>query len=482
MIMELKYDLNGENKMKNNKKNLQKRLEKHNENWKFFITPFILFILLILITSQIYMIHGQSQNIGDTDNDNIPDNIDTDDDGDGFNDTFELQMGTDPLDGFDYPIIIENDFDGDGLLDNIDPDDDNDGLFDQLEYNLSTDPKAQDTDRDHVLDGKEMKLGTDPLSSDTDMDGFTDGEEVFANTNPKDKTDFPKTVIANAGLDKVVYPNEKVILKAGLSLGKNLNYTWDFDSSDGLQIDSYKMDEFVKYQDEGIFNVTLTVTDGNTNDSDTCTIIVSKRFACHIEIIKSQVRNYNTFYDNINLELKERKDKSFIFSIEGTLKTNAIIGICIDSHSMLINSTKEIRLKYDNKIINDIPLINVISAKDKSASYNVTYHNNKIYLIVNVPEFSQHLITIEKIDTSIKDEPGRKRIQEDFHIFVYMGILIVAIVLVIIITYFRILAINKMNEEKFYSKMRIDDEIKLELFEKLKSRNINWEDYDSDKK
>ena len=67
----------------------------------------------------------------DTDGDGIPDITDTDDDGDGWNDTAELGCGTDPLNSTSFPSDIDND----GICD---PLDDTDARAIALAYETST--------------------------------------------------------------------------------------------------------------------------------------------------------------------------------------------------------------------------------------------------------------------------------------------------------------------------------------------------------
>ena len=55
----------------------------------------------------------------DTDSDGIGNNLDTDDDGDGFLDTIEILAGTDTIDSSSFPT----DTDGDGSIDLINEDD-----------------------------------------------------------------------------------------------------------------------------------------------------------------------------------------------------------------------------------------------------------------------------------------------------------------------------------------------------------------------
>lgn len=99
-----------------------------------------------------------------------------DSDGDGLNDIFELEIGTD----------VNN------------PDSDEDGLTDYQEvYLTGTDPLKYDSviegvrdadvdsDEDGITNIYEIENNTDPLSQDTDNDGLTDYEEIFVyNTNP----------------------------------------------------------------------------------------------------------------------------------------------------------------------------------------------------------------------------------------------------------------------------------------------------------
>ena len=75
----------------------------------------------------------------DHDGDGIPDDVDTDDDNDGYSDVDELALGTNPLDPASKPGGSA-DFDSDGLTDDVDTDDDNDGVTDQNEISDGTNP------------------------------------------------------------------------------------------------------------------------------------------------------------------------------------------------------------------------------------------------------------------------------------------------------------------------------------------------------
>ncbi len=137
----------------------------------------------------------------DTDGDGLPDvyeinmfgtnpeNEDTD--GDRFSDGYEVYgLGTDPAkaDTDDNGVTDDKeDFDNDGL-DNYEEyllgtnifsaDSDLDGLSDYSEINeYSTLPLDNDTDDDGIIDGDEIKLGLNPLSAMTD--GVADNERIF---------------------------------------------------------------------------------------------------------------------------------------------------------------------------------------------------------------------------------------------------------------------------------------------------------------
>jgi len=91
---------------------------------------------------------------------------DPDTDDDGANDGDEIAAGTDPLDPASVP--------GNGATDT-----DGDGLSDAQEQQLGTDPRDVDSDNDRLSDGFEAReFGTDPLRADSDEDGLGDGDEL----------------------------------------------------------------------------------------------------------------------------------------------------------------------------------------------------------------------------------------------------------------------------------------------------------------
>jgi len=90
--------------------------------------------------------------------------------------------------------------------------------------------------------------------------------------------------IAEAGFDQTVNEGEVVKFNGSASYdpdGTIVLYEWDFNTSDGLwwetgaSPDAVGLDPTYSYDDYGIYNVTLRVTDNNGSmDTDTCEIIV----------------------------------------------------------------------------------------------------------------------------------------------------------------------------------------------------------------
>lgn len=133
----------------------------------------------------------------------------TDTDGDGITDVYELNVyGSNPNkvdtdedglpDGYEAITLRTNpilpDTDENGVSD-ADEDFDTDGLSNYEEYLLGTDPYNSDTDEDYLQDGDEVNLyDTDPLNPDTDGDGIGDGDEIELGINPNDETDGDKPI------------------------------------------------------------------------------------------------------------------------------------------------------------------------------------------------------------------------------------------------------------------------------------------------
>ncbi len=147
--------------------------------------------------------------LADTDEDGLTDGqealqigtapLAADTDGDGVLDGDEVAQGTDPLDGA-AGTFLEG---GPAILETpaADPepqepagtvgDSDGDGLEDTIELELGTDLADSDTDDDGALDGDEyfiLQSGT--RNPDTDGDGVLDGTEAANGTDPNDPNSF----------------------------------------------------------------------------------------------------------------------------------------------------------------------------------------------------------------------------------------------------------------------------------------------------
>ena len=134
----------------------------------------------------------------DTDNDDIGNNTDTDDDGDGYLDTSEIECQADPLDANSLP----DDFDLDFNPDCLDEDDDNDGVLDtddEFPYNQE---EWIDNDGDGLGDNADFDDDNDTFSDDEDafpLDATewidTDNDSIGNNTDTDDDGDgYPDTV------------------------------------------------------------------------------------------------------------------------------------------------------------------------------------------------------------------------------------------------------------------------------------------------
>jgi hypothetical protein len=108
----------------------------------------------------------------DSDNDGVPDNTDA--------------FPNDPNETLDT--------DGDGIGNNADTDDDGDGMPDSWEIANNFNPlvnsdASADADSDGLTNLEEFQHGTDPRKADSDGDGMNDKDEIAAGRNPNDPAD-----------------------------------------------------------------------------------------------------------------------------------------------------------------------------------------------------------------------------------------------------------------------------------------------------
>ncbi len=148
----------------------------------------------------------------DTDGDGMPDTItgtsstglveDNDDDDDNWNDTLELDCGTNPLDEDEFPVDADNsgtcdamelDTDGDGYMDSEDafPDDSSEWL--DTDGDTIGDNADDDDDGDSWIDSEEERCGSDPLDvddvpNDSDQDGVCEAVKTNQNQESSDET------------------------------------------------------------------------------------------------------------------------------------------------------------------------------------------------------------------------------------------------------------------------------------------------------
>lgn len=126
-----------------------------------------------------------------------------DQDGDGYSDSLEEEVGTNPQDASSSPKVastklearirpqeVEQEADrrGDDSRaadgDEVAPDSDVDGIPDEVENQRGTNPNAIDSDGDGLRDDREIVLGTNPLRTDSDGDGISDAREYADGSDP----------------------------------------------------------------------------------------------------------------------------------------------------------------------------------------------------------------------------------------------------------------------------------------------------------
>jgi len=126
----------------------------------------------------------------------FPEDNNTDDDGDGWSDTAEIECNTDPQNASSFP----EDIDLDGFCSFIDEDDDGDNIGDEIDK-FPKDPTAwDDTDNDTMPDELTCTYLTDSANCsftlqedmDDDNDGWPDLNETSCGTDSKDNLSVPE--------------------------------------------------------------------------------------------------------------------------------------------------------------------------------------------------------------------------------------------------------------------------------------------------
>jgi hypothetical protein len=164
--------------------------------------------------------------VPDTDGDDIPNSTDTDDDGDGVNDSDEALVGTDPLDAETTDGTPDGslDTDGDGLNNGTESDETLGTATDAAPNDGNPDiTTSADTDGDGVIDSDEVINGTDPNNPDTDGDGKNDGDEGTTDTDGDGVIDALESIITDTDGDGT--PDE-------LDSSKVLEYRIDYSDVD----------------------------------------------------------------------------------------------------------------------------------------------------------------------------------------------------------------------------------------------------------
>ena len=152
----------------------------------------------------------------DTDADGIGNNADTDDDNDGFTDLDELACDSDPLDRFNKPADQDNDL----IPDCVDPDRDGDGYDNTQDVFPDNDREWEDFDKDGLGNNFDV---------DDDNDGCLDATDLFP-LNPNECSDADNDGIGdNADPDdnNDGFDDDKLFVSGLLTPGSSgLEDTW----------------------------------------------------------------------------------------------------------------------------------------------------------------------------------------------------------------------------------------------------------------
>jgi PKD repeat protein len=118
--------------------------------------------------------------------------------------------------------------------------------------------------------------------------------EVYWNSAP----------VAEAGPDQSVLTSTVVQFDGTGSydpdFGPNaLSYSWDFDVSNGIQVDATGANPTHVYSASGIYTVTLTISDGKTTATDTLTVTASGTDTTPPNVTITQAVLTGTVYDAV---------------------------------------------------------------------------------------------------------------------------------------------------------------------------------------
>jgi PKD repeat protein len=96
-----------------------------------------------------------------------------------------------------------------------------------------------------------------------------------------------KTPVAEAGPDKQAAPGVTVWFNGSDSsdpYGKPLNYSWDFDASDGISADATGVTVSHVYNTEGKYVATLAVSNVDGDDTDICNVTIASNWTNHAPV------------------------------------------------------------------------------------------------------------------------------------------------------------------------------------------------------
>ncbi|MCK5560172.1 MAG: hypothetical protein KAJ51_06245 [Thermoplasmata archaeon] len=221
----------------------------------------------------------------------------------------------------------------------------------------------------------------------------------------------------------------------------------------------------------------MSVTDGKTTDSDTCQVIVDRNLAARLNIVKNFEKESISYQEGIKLNLKYRDNNSITIEVTGNITSSAVVAITLDSYTMTLFENEELIVKYDGKMITHSELINIVRSNNKYPEFNLSVFFDNIQIILYIPTFSTHTITLVKVEKPIQYNPESPGGNRDL-LWITVFIIIIVIILV---SFLLAYSFKRAENLKYYSKLKLDDENKFEFGVIIKPGHINWEEYDSEK-